>query len=338
MPHNKGEKLDFLSKFDSLNPQWLLCRVCLRYHRWGGLPSQQVATWSHHCQAITEIPVDKALSFPQAYWRLVKRAKYYDDPEYGLPIDALNITSWSQDWTSITDATWSTDKSLVIRITSMIRLWHVVSRLHFDPRSCGILGGMALCYCQNHHTQQKFLQYLNAALNECRRCPNPDLQLERWWRSSMLSKQNDILCMSCGMVFKIGMHFFHTPRVIPYLKIVRYVDRGPAHRFNGIPYCYLHDIEELYQKEEEGNLYDLNIEERHLLHARKRLPPLLLPYKHNNTLARMFDRWFLAHIALMAFVRDPLKRHDREALLDKAREVVWIDAKRRFFTGNYAKN
>jgi len=105
-----------------------------------------------------------------------------------------------------------------------------------------------------------------------------------------------------------------------------------------MPYCYLYDVEALYQKEEDGNLHDLTLEEEHLLQARKRLPPMLLPYKHNNTLVRMFDRWFLARVALMAFVWDPLKRQDREDLLDEGREMFWIDAKRRFFTGNYAKN
>lgn len=278
LPHNKGQKMLFLGKFDSINPHWILCPTCLMYHRWAGSSFSQLATWSHNYHETPyyyKIMVDEVLTVPQAYSRLVSRAKYYNAPEYGLPIKSLTMTSSSQGWTSMSEATWSKDQSLVFRITSMIRLRDVVSRSDLALRESGVLGGAALCECGNQRAHSQILSHLKAIYNECLRLRNSgpyldsDLQLSKLWLSSSLQLR-DIYCRSCGLVFEVGMHFFQKP-CTPCLKMIRYKNGGLAQYFNRPPYSYLHDTVDLHTRDEEGTLIDPTIEEQHLLQNNSRL-------------------------------------------------------------------
>ena len=117
-----GEQYRFLRRFDQQYPEWCLCKTCARYFRW---TKDKVST-AHLCRTENEnyrescIWITPWLLLNDHVLTLVKRARYYRDRRYGLPLSILHRSfDWSY-WKVTTRIVCTSElpSSYILRIKS----------------------------------------------------------------------------------------------------------------------------------------------------------------------------------------------------------------------------
>lgn len=255
LPHNKGQRLLFLRQFDVLNPCWLLCRVCLKYHCWNDSKLIEPRQWAHNCQPMPIIRLNDEVTLHQAHWQLVKRARHYKDSRFGKSIESLCTIASSDGWACKTEAMFDKDDYLLIRVISTIQIEHMLAYPGALMRD-RVLSGVMLCNCHNPRTRNKVLDHCKATLDELIIPRRLSLETEPPQMSTYIpksTKRPDIRCMSCGLVYEIGWHL-PDPANIGCMKVVRYYSVGKASVSTAIPLVWTYDVENVCNKKDNGLL------------------------------------------------------------------------------------
>lgn len=132
LTENLSQKLRFLLFLDPHLPEMLLCTVCAKFYNRSPDP-RPVELW-HRCwvdrhhvgphnniriHRIQRTSMQAPIRMPMHAWQQVMRARHYGDERYGKPIEDLKKSFEVSGWNVFTDAVFTKQNSLIIRITSI---------------------------------------------------------------------------------------------------------------------------------------------------------------------------------------------------------------------------
>lgn len=244
---NKAERIELLRRFDILNASWLLCLRCARYHRWS----------THHtydCDVVPTIGLDKDADSHSAELRLVNRAKQYNNLAYGKPLQSLSKSHTSEHvWTTTTDAVLDVKNNLILRITSILKVFDIPSLREAEWLTSDSLrdkyhsayDDLAFCSCGDPQTRQAVYDTCDKVVLDTYYGSRTYLNCQHgsWYKW----RPDDIVCR-CGAVYEVHAHCVSMAVVkhIPYIAVVRYQSLGLVGEFN-------HD-HETHIREDKDNL------------------------------------------------------------------------------------
>jgi hypothetical protein len=240
-PHNRKQKLLFLSVFDKYNPQWMTCWKCLRFHHRerGGYPScKKNSPDAFHVQLRGG---DRIANLAQDHWRLVQRAKHFQDCSYGLPYFSSKRKTFHDE--SLVATCWSAEGRLLLRLTSLFDIFDTIGwysmvltinvdgsiRLRGPP---GLWDGVALCGCPGNHLRESVRGHCESLMDEFGRLRverNDDLTTRDWdSETNPRIVGSDLECARCRMTVEVGVACQFEPGLgcRPCIKLVRYFDLG----------------------------------------------------------------------------------------------------------------
>ena len=121
LPENIETKFRFLQTLDKLHTDWVLCKNCVKFHKWhpSDIDHSKCAFTTDFDDLFPDLYVHRDIDIPAITIALVKRARFYDDPAYGLPIEHLFKRYRTLDgWHIKAEAVFTRENALLIRITT----------------------------------------------------------------------------------------------------------------------------------------------------------------------------------------------------------------------------
>lgn len=225
MKHDASQKLEFLRKLDPLNPKWLLCHACARYH-----PRSK-----GECNVKNGLEVlDNNIFVSPTAVRLVKRRKHYNRRKYGRSRWSLSQCRRLGTWNIVTCAVWDTDSHLVLRMTSQFGMPTALPSNYTRPFSA-----IAFCRCDNQ-------ELMSLVYNTCDAIVQEIQEMHLSARHQAHTLRDDIQCPGCGDVYEVLRRYVQTypnpnsrhwyPACSYRVEVSRYHDLGTADDFNDFPH------------------------------------------------------------------------------------------------------
>jgi len=191
--------------------------------------------------------------------QLVKRACYYNNPIYGLPIESLNEYHRTLDgWYIKVEAVFTRDNALLIRVTNYTL--QAKSFLKVDFCGCAarlIFGGDSRCPDSKHDDMDTVITNCEEALSQTY-CPKALVETIRGGERSEAFWSR---CKVCLALLHGVVEAPNDDKMSWKLSFVRYYDLGPVSSFNDAPYSSL-EAEEIsnvskldYKRQNGGYIY-----------------------------------------------------------------------------------
>lgn len=257
LPVMAKKKFRFLQHLDTLHEDWILCKNCVKFHRWHPVEKSynECAPATIFNDERTDLILHHEVTIPATTIQLVKRARYYGDLRYGLPIECLYKRYRTLDgWHIKTEAVFTRDNALLVRVTNeSLFAKQYGGLLETTFCGCGVSCTVNPAKDDSDALVEKYMEQLNLtykprALIETTR--GGERSIGQWHR-----------CQRCFALLNGAIDWLTTDPLNWKNTYVRYYDLGPVSAFNDIPtrhYTYddaLRIFQLDYKRDQRGYAY-----------------------------------------------------------------------------------